>query len=111
MGKHQMYARRGTATAQAVSLPLPPAPQLTDEGPLLVSFATGDNDAGGRHLLYYSESEEGSYSFNDARAWSPICSWGAIVNFNNGWYKVTEEGNGVAYAGESLPSAPYHIEN
>jgi hypothetical protein len=77
----------------------PPAPQIFDSAGELFSISASGSNAGGDCLLYYSVDGMTPYSFLDTAPWQPTILWGDSGDFDEGYYKSCEVGNGIDYTG------------
>lgn len=105
MGKYATYRKRGTSSPAAVPLLPPPPPDLHVDGDDLISVAQGTDDTSGFSRLYRSDVEEGPFSLEAEVAWAAALNWGTTEDLAPGYFRTTELGNGIAYAGQSEPSA------
>lgn len=107
MGRWAQARRRGGTPPPLVVLAPPPAPTLTDVEGFLTSESQVGDDTGGTCCLYYSPDVGGPFYLVDTDPWAASVSWGALSGLPYGYYKATEVGNGIAYAGESPYSVRY----
>lgn len=104
MGRWAQARRRGSTAPAAASLPAPPAPVLDLDGFDLLQTAQGLDDTGG--FLHLWKSPTGSDPWEDFLfdPWEASHAWAGGLLDGNNWYRGTEDGNGVVYAGMSPPS-------
>lgn len=109
MGRWAQSRRRGGCAPPAASLPAPPAPDLVVEDGELFQSATGGDDTGGQVRLYTSYNGDPPWVLDSQVAWESVHNWGDISTWDGQYVRATEVGNGVAFSGESEPSAVVHI--
>jgi hypothetical protein len=109
MGRYAQAKRRGSVVSSGVALPRPPAPLLNDIANQLRQSATGGDDTGGFVTLYWGAAPGGPYEVRELRAWSAAVDWADLGDLGEGYYVGTENGNGLAYSGESLQSNEWPV--
>ena len=109
MGHHATYRKRGSAAAQVLTLPKPPAPTLTYLDGSLTQTATGLEDTDGQLKLYYSVVEGGPFTPETIAEWMPSYDWSEQLTIDPGYYMAAEIGNQTVYLGESDPSNMVHV--
>ena len=110
MGKYATYRKRGSYTEAVSLLGPPPAPTLADEEEHLVSRPTGLPDIGGSLLFYTCDFDGSNRVFQLNAEWVNPKIWATLEELEEGYYVVTELGNGVVYVGESEGSPIFHYE-
>ena len=103
MGRWSQGRRRGTTPDGAAHLPLPPAPQGSIDLTGYLQTTNGTGDAGGSCKLYQSDTQFGAYTLITTTAYLSPLLWPAASLTADKWYRPTEVGNGINYAGESPP--------
>lgn len=109
MGRWAQARKRGGCADGGLHLPLPPAPTLTLAGTVGTQTANGDDDTGGQVRLYSSTTGSAPWVEVDTDAWADPYDWGDLQLPATMWYRATEIGNNVAYAGESPPSEAVQV--
>jgi hypothetical protein len=110
MGRWATSRRRGGGPEFSSGLTLPPAPQLDTDGSNLIQTATGADDSLGTIRLYESVTQFGLFTLAGTNAWQAVFDWATLSPTVQKWYRATEVGNGIAYAGESPPSAAVYFD-
>lgn len=101
MGRWAQARRRGSAAPPTVVLGPPPAPVLSREGNELLQQATGLDDTDGTLQLWESMSGLPPWIMISQDAWSAAYYWSDTLLTVGRYYRVTETGNGIVYAGVS----------
>lgn len=109
MGRWAQAKRRGGRGRTAAALSPPPAPSLFVDDVDIIIEPTGADDFGGAFRLETSATGSEPWSEHETLAWDPHVSPGTVAEFAGLHLRVIEVGNGVAYNGESPPSAILHL--
>lgn len=83
---------------------------MTLDGGMPASTSQAPDNEGGTLRLYYSATGDEPYTLLATVPWTLFIDWDTAAEIEPGRYYSTEEGNGVAYLGESDRSNAITIE-
>lgn len=110
MGRWAQAKRRGSSGIGTAGPNPPPAPWLGLIGGYLAQTAQGGDDPGGQIFLYFKETEGAAWTLTRQSPWERTHIYGIQNDFDPGFFKANEMGNGGAYVGTSPDSEIFEIE-
>ena len=104
MGRWATSRRRGGGPEQVAPLLLPPSPNLEIFEEALIQSTSNGDETGGSCILYEGMDQYGEFAAVASSPWASPTDWTGLPPVEGRWYRATEVGNGVLFAGESPPS-------